>query len=240
MKKVIRFLWLFVLLAGCGTLDNRRSFTPVIPETDNRAYRFLQLENDLQVLLISDAEADKAAAALSVSVGSAQDPVQRAGLAHFLEHMLFLGTDQFPDPGEYQAYISAHGGAHNAYTAYEETNYFFDIDVGYLDGALQRFSRFFVAPLFNEQYVEREKNAVHSEYMAKIKDDYRRRQDALREIVNSSHPASQFSVGSLDTLADRPERTVRQDLLDFYQRHYSANRMTLAVIAPFDLEQLEI
>ena len=211
---------------------------------DDRQYRYLTLDNGLRVLLISDAEADKAAASLDVFVGSAQNPRDREGLAHFLEHMLFLGTKKYPEPGEYQTFISANGGSHNAYTAAEHTNYFFDINAAKLEVALDRFSQFFVAPLFTRKYVERERHAVNSEYRAGLKDDFRRALDVYRELINLEHPLSKFSVGSLETLADRtpdgaPEDLVRDDLLDFYQRYYSAEIMTLVVLGREPLAQLE-
>jgi len=126
----------------------------ITSDNDRRAYRYVELPNQLRVLLISSPAIDKAAAALDVNVGSRQDPVDRQGLAHFLEHMLFLGTDKYPDADAYQDFISAHGGSHNAFTAFEHTNYFFDIDATQLEPALDRFSRFFVAPLFSADYVD--------------------------------------------------------------------------------------
>lgn len=165
-------------------------------DNDHSLYRYLKLDNEMQVLLVSDEKADKAAAALDVFVGSSHDPVNRQGLAHFLEHMLFLGTDRYPEPDEYQAFISQYGGGHNAYTSFEHTNYFFDINPEKFEPALDRFSRFFVAPLFNAEYVDREKNAVHSEYKARIKNDYRRQRDVFSQVVNPKHPAAKFSVSS--------------------------------------------
>ena len=79
----------------------------------------------MKVMVISDPNTAKAAASLDVAVGSNANPEGREGLAHFLEHMLFLGTEKYPEAGDYQAFISSHGGNHNAYTAYENTNYFF-------------------------------------------------------------------------------------------------------------------
>lgn len=219
--------------------DISQSVDIVQSKNDHSKYRFLKLENQMQVLLVSDEKADKAAAALDVFVGSSHDPVKREGLAHFLEHMLFLGTDRYPEPDEYQAFISQHGGQHNAYTSFEHTNYFFDIDLAEFEPALDRFSRFFVAPLFNAEYVEREKNAVHSEYKARIKNDYRRQRDVFSQVVNPKHPSAKFSVGNLDTLADTAKSKVRDDLLVFYKQHYSANRMTLVVVAPNSLDELE-
>ena len=207
--------------------------------SDDRGYRYLTLDNQLSVLLISDPASDKSAASLDVHVGSFQNPEDREGLAHFLEHMLFLGTEKYPEPGAYQAFISEHGGSHNAYTSLEHTNYFFDIDPTYLDAALDQFSQFFVAPRFDVAYVDRERNAVESEYRLKIKDDGRREWDVLSELVNPEHPLSKFSVGSLETLADRKQAPVRDDLLAFYQQYYSANLMTLVVLGREPLDELQ-
>ncbi len=211
----------------------------VVSPNDDRQYRYLTLSNQLRVLLVSDATADKAAAALDVHVGSADDPADRQGLAHFLEHMLFLGTEKYPQPDEYQAFISAHGGTHNAYTSAENTNYFFDIDHTKLEPALDRFAQFFIAPLFSESYVERERHAVNSEYKSKIKNDYRRELDVYRELVSSRHPLSKFSVGSLETLSNQDDDSLREDLLTFYQDYYSARNMTLVVLGRESLAELQ-
>lgn len=199
-------------------------------ENDQRQYESFLLSNRLKVLVISDPDTDKAAAAMDVFVGSSRDPKDRQGLAHFLEHMLFLGTKKYPMPGEYQDFVSTHGGSHNAYTAFEHTNYFFDIDKDYLEPALDRFAQFFVAPLFTPEYVDREKNAVHSEYQSRKKDDDVRLHEAWKRIANPKHPFSNFSVGNLDTLSDREGAKVREELLDFYTRYYSANIMALVVL----------
>jgi secreted Zn-dependent insulinase-like peptidase len=207
-------------------------------ENDQRHYSYHVLPNKLRVLLISDPQTDKAAASLDVNVGSGDDPPNREGLAHFLEHMLFLGTGKYPRPGEYQDYISAHGGNHNAYTSFDHTNYFFDVDPDYLEPTLDRFAQFFIAPLFNEQYVQREMNAVNSEYTSKLKDDGRREWDVFKQLVNPKHPLAKFSVGNLETLQDG-DTSVREDLLDFYRAHYSANQMTLVVLGRESLDGLK-
>ena len=191
------------------------------------------------MLLISDPQADKAAAALDINIGSASDPADRQGLAHFLEHMLFLGTEKYPESGEYKAFISSHGGSDNAYTALEHTNYFFDIDKDHLEPALDRFAQFFIAPLFTERYVDRERQVVHSEYQSKLQSDGWRGRSAQKQAQNPKHPFTQFSVGSLETLADRPGSSIRQELIDFYRRHYSANLMTLVVLGKEPLPTLK-
>lgn len=216
--------------------------TPVQPiqsPNDDLDYRLLTLENQLQVLLISDPDTPKAAASLDVRVGSGDNPPGRGGLAHFLEHMLFLGTDKYPDAAEYERYITEHGGSRNAYTSFEHTNYFFDVNAPHLPEALDRFAQFFIAPRFDAQYVDREKNAVEAEYQMGLKSDARRSLDVLQEVMNQEHPFSQFAVGSLDSLADRPGSSIRDELISFYDKHYSANAMRLVVMGAESLDELE-
>lgn len=205
---------------------------------DRNQYLAFDLDNGLKVVVISDPGADKAAASLEVGVGSGDDPRHTQGLAHFLEHMLFLGTDKYPEAGEYQAYISQHGGSHNAFTAHDRTNYFFDIDQSKLEPALDRFSRFFIAPLFTPEYVDRERNAVHSEYQSKLKEDSRRSYAVMREAINPEHPLTTFAVGSLDTLKDNDQGSLIENLKRFYSKHYQAPNMSLVILGRQPVEQL--
>lgn len=222
--------------AGIAEVD-----TPHISPHDTRDYRTLVLDNGLNVLLVSDSEADKAAASMNVSVGSAQDPDDLAGLAHYLEHMLFLGTEAFPEADAYQNYISRHGGSHNAFTAPQDTNYFFDIDPEALPGALDRFSQFFISPLFNADQLASERSIVHSEYQARIRDAGRRLYDVLNQRLNPDNPTTGFAVGSRETLADRPqgEPSLRERVIEFYEQYYDANVMNLTLVAPHSLDELE-
>ena len=91
MKRLL-ILALAACLVSCAhqpknTLESS-DMQPVKSESDTRDYRYLQLDNRLRVLLISDPDTETAAASLDVAVGSGSDPADRAGLAHFLEHML--------------------------------------------------------------------------------------------------------------------------------------------------------
>ncbi len=239
-----------LLLAGI-VCANAIALTPAKSPSDDRSYFSYSLDNGLQVLLVSDPDTVKAAASLDVDVGSGADPQSRQGLAHFLEHMLFLGTEKYPDPGEYQDFINSHGGGHNAYTSFRNTNYFFDIDAAQLEGALDRFAQFFVAPLFNAEYVQREINAVESEYRSKLKEDSRRSLDVFKEVINPQHPFSKLAVGNVDTLlngatgdADMKKdsdafRQLREALLVFYEQHYSADKMALVVLGAEPVDQLK-
>ena len=139
--------------------------------SDQYSYRALTLPNGLRVLLASDPKADTAAAALDVHVGHYSDPDDIPGLAHFNEHMLFLGNKKFPEEGQLEAFLSAHGGSSNAYTAGEDTCYFFTVGKDSLLPALERFSQFFVSPLFTAAATSRELNAIESENAKNLQSD---------------------------------------------------------------------
>lgn len=240
-------LALLFSLAACQNTPNTNNIAkPAITseqiiksESDQRQYKYLTLDNGLKVLMISDPTTEKSAAAMDISVGAFHSPEGREGLLHFLEHMLFLGTEKYPDAGEYNKFLEENGGSSNAYTSSEDTNYFFDVKNDAFDGALDRFAQFFIAPTMDRSFVEREKNAVDSEYSVKIKEDSRRIREASRQAVNTAHPYSKFSVGNLDTLADREGDDVYDALLKVYQEHYSANRMALVVLSNNTLVDME-
>jgi insulysin len=205
---------------------------------DSKQYQAITLENGLRVLLIHNEETEKSAAALAVNVGHFNDPDHREGMAHFLEHMLFLGTEKYPEGSEYHQFISQYGGAHNAWTATEHTCFFFDIHFSHFNDALDRFSQFFIAPLLSESFINKERQNIDAEFQLKFKDDIRRLYDAHKETVNQEHPFSKFSVGSLDTLADRGGISIREEIVNFYQEFYRAQYMTLAIEGPQSLVEL--
>ena len=198
-------------------------------------YRKIILENDLKIILVSDEKYNKSSASMNVMVGSLSDPEEYQGLAHFLEHMLFLGTEKFPDVEDYGAYLKSNGGYSNAYTAEDHTNYHFEVYHDAFEGALDRFSQFFISPLFKQEYTEREMNAVHSEYQKNLEQDYWRMRQVKRNLYNLNHPANHFEIGTIETLSN-VNRTV---LLDFYKKYYSSNMMHLSILSNLDLDSLE-
>ncbi len=203
---------------------------------EQRIFKTIELNNGLKVALVSDPQSDKAAAALNVFSGSWANPDDIQGLAHFLEHMLFLGTEKYPEVDGYQTFIEQNGGSDNAYTSSENTLYFFDINADQLEPALDRFSQFFISPLFDPDFSDRERNAVNSEFSASLQNDDRRIEDVIRELVMPEHPASKFAIGNLETLvaADMSSR-----LQEFFREHYVASNMSLTIYGPQDVDTLE-
>ncbi|XP_018331415.1 insulin-degrading enzyme [Agrilus planipennis] len=209
---------------------------------DKRSYRGLELSNHMKVLLVSDPTTDKSAAALNVNVGFLSDPDYLPGLAHFCEHMLFLGTEKYPNENEYIKFLSEHSGSSNASTYTDHTVYYFDVAPDKLTEALDRFAQFFIAPLFTESATERELIAVNSEHEKNLPNDMWRMSQLEKHTCNPNHPYHKFGTGNKETLDVIPKKkgiNVRSELLKFHEQWYSSNIMALAVLGKESLDDLE-
>jgi insulysin len=201
---------------------------------DKRTTQTLSLGNGLDVLLVSDPDVHRSAAALSVGTGYLYDPKDKAGLAHYLEHMLFLGTKKYPEVGSYKKFLDSHSGGSNAYTGGAITNYFFQVSHDGYNEALDRFSDFFKAPLLDKTYAEREVKAVNNEHEKNRLNDGWRGNYVSGLMSEPGHPASKFGTGNKETLSGDNGLA----LLDFYKRYYSASNMKLALISSMPMEIL--
>ena len=171
----------------------------------------------------------KAAAALVVGCGSFFDPSAAQGLAHFLEHMLFMGSEKFPTENSYDEFISKMGGDSNAYTELEHTNFHFEINQGAcFDKALDMFAQFFISPLMLAEAADRELKNVDSEFNQSRNSDSSRLQQLFchtNQIPLASHPFSTFSWGNIQSLKTLPEAaniSIPTFLLDMFNKYYYA------------------
>ena len=206
-------------------------------ETPNsaREYGTVKLKNGLVVSLTYDPSATTSAASLAVGAGSLYEPKDKPGLAHFLEHMLFLGTKKYPVVGEYQQFLEQNNGDFNAYTADDVTNFFFGVGSESFEGALARFSDFFKNPLLDGAYAGKEVNAVNSEFDKDKADDDWRAQYLQSMTANPGHPLARFSIGNRDTLSGDNQDALKA----FFHKYYAASNMKLALVSDLPLDEQE-
>ncbi len=216
-------------------IEDKAGLTIATPSLAERSVRKLRLDNGLEALLISDPETHESGAGLAVAVGSWDDPEDRPGMAHFVEHMLFLGTEKYPEEQGYTRYLDEHGGNRNAFTMADRTVYMFSVNNDAFLGALDRFGQFFISPLFSPSGVDRECKAIHSEFCKNIPLDPWRVLFVKKELANSDHPFHAFSIGNKESLA----QISQDELKEWYRTHYSANLMHLVVYSSEDLDTLE-
>lgn len=208
---------------------------PVKSPADERKYRYVVLPNDLRALLIHAPGSDRAYAAASVARGSNQDPEGREGLAHLVERLLFVATARHPEVDGFSDFVRRHGGGFAAYTAGNRTIYGFQLKADHLPEALDRFAQFFIAPLFEPDHVEREKQVVDKKIKEKRWEEDWRELAASRQTVNPDHPWSRIHTGNLETLS----RVGSPEVRAFFEANYSADTITVAVLGPHDLDALE-
>lgn len=235
------------LLSGCSTQPittepttsvEQAQATVIKSPNDDRQYRVITLPNQIEVMLISDPNTEKSAASLSVGVGLLQDPMSQQGMAHYLEHMLFLGTEDYPDTKGYSAFMTANGGSQNAYTWLDITNYMFSVNNDAVDEALDRFSDFFKAPMLYPEYTDKEKNAVNAEWSMRREMDFFGQFKLARNLLGD-HPANRFLIGNLESLGDKEGSQLHAETVAFYERYYSANIMKVALLGNQSLAELE-
>ena len=243
-KKLKHLLWIklsFVSLLFCSisllTAKTTESVDIIKAKNDSRDYRYIELKNGITAVLISDPKAQKAAAAIDVGIGSFDNPVGKEGLAHFLEHVLFLGNSKYPDTKSFSNFLNQHGGYSNAYTSSKNTNYHFTVNATYLEEALDRLSQFFISPLFDAKYIQKEINAVHSEHQKNLQSEFLRSYSVIKALANPIHPFSKFSTGNKDTLSKIPN--LRKEVIAFYNKNYNPNLIKVAVLGKESLDQLE-
>lgn len=198
---------------------------------DKRKYDFFTLDNKMKVFIINDPSTEINCVALSVSVGYMHDTIP--GIAHFLEHMLFMGSDKYEDEGLFQKYITSHGGLTNAYTAHDHTCYYFTIQHNAFKTALHMFSYFFINALLKQDVVDREIIAVSSEHDKNKNDDNWRSSDLLRYVTISDHGFAKFGTGNEKTLRIK---NIHKHVKDFYDNYYSSDKMTLIILTKDNID----
>ncbi|MBZ9784144.1 pyrroloquinoline quinone biosynthesis protein PqqF [Pseudomonas sp. REP124] len=196
------------------------------------------LANGLRVTLRHAPDLKRAAAALRVAAGSHDVPLAWPGLAHFLEHLLFLGTERFPASQGLMAYVQSHGGQLNARTSERTTDYFFELPTQAFNGALERLSDMLARPRMNPDDQLREREVLHAEFLAWSQDAAAQQQQALFDGLAHAHPLRGFHAGNRDSLPVQQDE-FQQALKDFHQRFYQAGQMTLSLVGPQSLEELK-
>ncbi|MBC3766723.1 insulinase family protein [Neptunicella marina] len=204
---------------------------------DHRSYHYFILENNLKVLVVQDTKCKKSAAAVSVNAGHFADPPQYQGLAHLLEHMIFQGSDAFPEANHLSQFIEQHGGHTNAYTGTEYSHFYFDVANDYFDEALQQFSAMLKSPSFTSDAIKKEITTIDAEFLSKQGDDLRRLYQVHKETCNQQHPFSQFSVGNQQTLPVDKITELKNALINHHQSFFTGSNATLCLISNHSVAQ---
>lgn len=228
-------LMFYSTVSAYETIPEKGKLPILTPTFQEQKTAKIRLDNGLEAYLISNPNFKLSGAMMSVNVGSWEDPQEHPGLAHFLEHMLFMGTHSYPDEAEYSRFISEHGGQTNAFTTSNTTNYLYTVQNDAFGEAFKRFSSFFKEPIFNPSGVSRELKAIDQEYAKNIENDSIRQYYVLKGLTDPNHPFHGFNMGNSQTLSSVSQEALKK----WYQDHYSAHLMRLIVYSSLPIDELK-
>ena len=205
----------------------------IIPKNETRIFNTKILKNGIKTVCVYDKDTDKTSVTVSVNIGSYSNPKEFQGLAHFLEHMLFLGSTKYPDEKYFNNNIKKYGGFSNAWTNMFETVYYFSVFNDGIEHLMDIFSRFFIDPLFNEDAVQREINAVNSEHQKNINDDYWREYQIIKNLANKDNKWNTFATGSNKTMN---KDTIREAMIEFYNQFYVSENISVCIVSNINIK----
>ena len=122
---------------------------------DSRQYNHIELANGLRILLVQDPNCVKSACSVTFNTGHFNDDKDCHGISHLLEHMLFLGNNEFTEPNAFNDFIATHGGSINALTGTEYISYFYEIAAEYEQQALTHLYAMLRKPTVCEALIEK-------------------------------------------------------------------------------------
>ena len=175
-----------------------------------------------------------------VKVGNVLDPVGKEGLAHFLEHMPFKGTEKYPSNQVLTGEIRGHGGGFNATTSRYWTKYFIALPGSEFPLALEVLGELLLKPLMKEEDFQIERGVIESERQRKFEHGATLASHDADELLFGNHPAMSWGIGSATSIAG----ITLDDVKEFWSQYYHAGNLQLSIGGTFSeipnlMEQLE-
>lgn len=164
------------------------------------------------------------------------------GISHFLEHMVFMGSEKYPGENHFSDWLSQHWGSENACTDSEQTTFYFECHPKHLREGLDIFSGYFLNPLLKMDAVEREVTAVESEFERVVNNDASRVEAIMGHVAGADHPYRVFGWGNRASLTENPlwkEGKIRDALMEHWRKHYHAARMSIVLLGEQTLDELQ-
>ncbi len=197
----------------------------------------ITLANGLRVRLLPLSNSSQAAALVRVHGGAHDAPRVYPGLAHFLEHLLFLGSRDYPAVQSLMPFVQGCGGQLNASTRERHTDFFFQLPAGQLEEGLRRLLDMLAHPLLDPEAQLREREVLQAEYRARAQDAETLCDAALSTAFEPTHPFAGFHAGNRNTLPVE-DAQFQQALLGYHRQFYHSGEIELLLAGPQSTEQL--
>ena len=210
--------------------------TVIKSPNDKNIYYLDMLPNGLKYIVISNPDIDRSAVGLDVYIGASDDPREYQGLAHFLEHTIFLGSEKYPDASSFDNFLNNNSGSSNAITNIENTNFHYDISNEALEESIIMFSELFKKPLFTKDLIDKELNAVEDEFKLDFRKDFLRLGQLILFEGYKNSTVNTFINGNLEILK---KEEIRDKVIELYKNKYDAKIMSLAIFSNKSIGELK-
>ncbi|NWF92963.1 MAG: insulinase family protein [Syntrophaceae bacterium] len=197
-------------------------------------FRRFTMENGLRVILKENRSAPVVALQIWTGVGSADERDEEAGMCHFIEHMIFKGTEK-RKVREMAKEIESLGGSINAFTSYDQTVYYVTIASRYADTALDVLADAIQHSTFDPVELEREREVILEEIRMGEDDPSRRVFNQTMATFYRQHPYRRPIIGYEKTI----RAITRDQMVSFFKRWYGPHRMVFVAVGDFDIEKME-
>ena len=224
MRKI---LFLSVLLGFCVTQGEAGTF-------NREAVTVRRLDNGLKILLCEDHDIPNIAYYTFFRVGSRNERVGLTGVSHFIEHMMFNGTEAF-GPGEFDRIMEQSGGANNAYTSDDLTAYTDWFPTPAMGSMMEMESNRMQGLLFKPDVLESERGVIASERRLSVENNNENLLDeTVRATAILAHSYHWSVIGWMSDILGWK----RDEIMDYYQTYYSPNNAVLVVVGDFSTPDL--
>ena len=190
-----------------------------------QVYEKTTLDNGLRVVSCDMPHTRSVSISIFVGVGSRYESDEKAGTSHFVEHMVFKGTDSRPDPVQISAQIEGVGGVLNAGTEHELTVFWCKVAQSHFGDSLDLLFDMLRNSLYRPDDIENERHIIHEE-LAMIHDYPTSRVDSLiDEMLWPNHPLGRDIGGTTESI----DGITREALLEHMDRHYAPSNIVVSV-----------
>lgn len=190
-----------------------------------------KLDNGLTVLLKENHANPIVTVDVWVGTGSMNEPAEINGVSHFLEHMLFKGTEKRP-VGYIDREIESIGGETNAATSKDFTHYYVTVASEYVTTGLDVLSDVMMNSTLDAKELERERQVILEEYRRKQDSPFGYLYDLLSEAAYRVGPYKQSVLGTSETISS----ITRTQMMDYYRRYYTPDNMVLVIVGDVEAE----
>lgn len=197
-------------------------------------YKKTILKNGLRVLTIPMQGTQTATVMIMVGVGSRYETDKQAGLSHFVEHMLFKGTQKRPTAQSISEELDAIGGEFNAFTAKDKTAYYAKVDSKHIETAFDVVADIFLNSKLEQEEINRERGPILQE-LSMYEDEPRRSVgDEFEALLYADNTMGKQIVGNKQTI----NALMRKDFVNFMKKYYVAEDTVVCVAGKFDEKKI--